>query len=89
MLRDNLAGLIEPMSDGAGAQALVVVQKAKNGGCYALPSWQSSILGHPGGKFFAAKRALGKRKKNGLLHWPLRLMTLALSAPNRRKVIGR
>jgi hypothetical protein len=60
MLRDNLAGLIEPMSDGVGAEALVVVQKAKNRDAMDRPRWQSSILGHPGAKFFAEKRAKGK-----------------------------
>jgi hypothetical protein len=32
MLRDNLAGLIEPICDSAGAHASVVAQKLKNGG---------------------------------------------------------
>jgi len=73
MLRDNLAGLIEPMSDGAGAQALVVVQKAKNGGCYAStelaivdprPSWR---------QVFRCKTGARQKKEK----WPFALATEA------------
>lgn len=43
---------IEPMSDGAGAQALVLARKGKTGDAMHRASWQSSILGHPGGSVY-------------------------------------
>ena len=64
MLRDNLAGLIEPMVDSVGAHASVVGPKTETGDAPGRPSWQSSLLEDPSAKFFCGNRARGK-KENG------------------------
>ena len=66
MLRDNLAGLIEPMLSRAGAHNLGGHPKRdKLGDAPGQPSWRSSLLSDPGAKCFAGKP--GDRQKN---KWP-------------------
>jgi len=44
MLRDNLAGLIEPMLNSSGAHASVVAQNRKMGDASGRPRCRSSLL---------------------------------------------
>jgi hypothetical protein len=63
MLRDNLAGLIEPMLSSAGAHNLGGHPKSdKRGDAPGQPSWRSSLLSDPSAKLFAGKP--GDRQKN-------------------------
>jgi len=66
MLRDNLAGLIEPMFSSAAAHNLGGHPKRdKLGDAVGRPSWRSSLLSDPSAKFFGG--ILGDRQKN---KWP-------------------
>jgi hypothetical protein len=66
MLRDNLAGLIEPMLGSAGAHNLGGHPKGdKLGDAPGQPSWRSSLLSDPSANFFAAKPGNGQKNK-----WP-------------------
>jgi hypothetical protein len=81
MLRDNLVGLIEPMFDSAGAHA---------GGCSRSTELAIVALRRSWRQIFLWKMGDRQKKENGrFCSEPLRLMTLALSAPNSTKVIGR
>src|SRR5437879_13887769 len=63
MLRDNLAGLIEPMLRHARAHKLGGHPKrGKLGDAPGQPSWRSSLLSDPSANFFAGKP--GDRQKN-------------------------
>ena len=66
MLRDNLAGLIEPRLSSAGAHNLGGHPKRdKLGDAPGQPSWRSSLLNDPSAKFFAANPGDGQKNK-----WP-------------------
>jgi len=66
MLRDNLAGLIEPRLSSAGAHNLGGHPKRdKLGDAPGQPSWRSSLLNDPSAKFFAANPGNGQKNK-----WP-------------------
>ena len=66
MLRDNLAGLIEPRLSSAGAHNLGGHPKRdKLGDAPGQPSWRSSLLNDPSAKFFAANPGDGPKNK-----WP-------------------
>ena len=66
MLRDNLAGLIEPMLSSAAAHNLGGhLKRVKLGDAPGRPSWRSSLSSDPSAKFFAGKP--GGRQKN---KWP-------------------
>jgi len=63
MLRDNLAGLIEPMLSHAGTHNLGGHPKrGKLGDAPGQPSWRSSLLSDSSANFFAGKP--GDRQKN-------------------------
>jgi len=66
MLRDNLAGLIEPMLSSAAAHHLGGHPNTdKLGNAPGRPSWRSSLLSDPSANFFGGKS--GDRQKN---KWP-------------------
>src|SRR6516162_540146 len=66
MLRDNLAGLIEPRLSSAGAHNLGGhLKRDKLGDAPGQPSWRSSLLNDPSAKFFAANPGDGQKNK-----WP-------------------
>src|SRR5713226_9265251 len=66
MLRDNLAGLIEPMLSSVAAYNLGGLPNRENlGNAPGRPSWRSSLLSDPSAKFFGGKS--GDRQKN---KWP-------------------
>ncbi len=66
MLRDNLAGLIEPMLSSVAAHNLGGLPNRENlGNAPGRPSWQSSLLSDPSAKFSDVKS--GDRQKN---KWP-------------------
>jgi len=91
MLRDNLAGLIEPMVACAGADPLAGHHKAgQTGDAPGPPRWQSSLWSDPGATFFAGKRSDRQKKQNGpVLQWPLRLRILVRLVSHGTRVIGR
>ena len=63
MLRDNLAGLIEPMLSSAAAHNLGGhPERDKLGDAAGRPSWRSSLLSDPSAKFSGGKP--GDRQKN-------------------------
>ena len=63
MLRDNLAGLIEPMFRSAAAHNLGGhPERDKLGDAAGRPSWRSSLLSDPSAKFSGGKP--GDRQKN-------------------------
>ena len=74
MLRDNLAGLIEPMLRSAAAHNLGGhPERDKLGDAAGRPSWRSSLLSDPSAKFSGGKP--GDRQKN---KWPgFKLVTQA------------
>ena len=66
MLRDNLAGLIEPMLSSVAAHNLGGLPNRENlGNAPGRPSWRSSLLSDPSAKFSGVKS--GDRQKN---NWP-------------------
>src|SRR6266849_943153 len=66
MLRDNLAGLIEPMLSSVAAHNLGGLPNRENlGNAPGRPSWRSSLLSDPSAKFSGVKS--GDRQKN---KWP-------------------
>ena len=66
MLRDNLAGLIEPMLRSVAAHNLGGhPERDKLGDAAGRPSWRSSLLSDPSAKFSGGKP--GDRQKN---KWP-------------------
>jgi hypothetical protein len=67
MLRDNLAGLIEPMTSTAREfiPSVVISKKDKQGDAPGPPPWQSSLGSDPGAKFFTGKRGNRQEKQNG------------------------
>ena len=65
MLRDNLAGLIEPMLSSAAAHNLGGhPKKDKLGDAVGRPTWRSSLLSDPSAKFSVGNRTTGE-KTNG------------------------
>ena len=66
MLRDNLAGLIEPMLSSVAAYNLGGLPNRENlGNAPGRPSWRSSLLSDPSAKFSVGNRATGKKNE-----WP-------------------
>ena len=66
MLRDNLAGLIEPMLSSAAAHNLGGHPKRdKLGDAVGRPTWRSSLLSDPSAKFSVGNRATGEKNE-----WP-------------------
>src|SRR6267154_751364 len=66
MLRDNLAGLIEPMLSSAAAHNLGGHPKRdKLGDAVDRPSWRSSLVSDPSAKFSVGNRATGEKNE-----WP-------------------
>ena len=66
MLRDNLAGLIEPMLSSAAAHNLGGhPQRDKLGDAVGRPTWRSSLLSDPSAKFSVGNRATGEKNE-----WP-------------------
>ena len=66
MLRDNLAGLIEPMLSSAAAHTLGGHPKRdKLGDAPGQPSWRSSLVSDPSAKFSVGNRATGEKNE-----WP-------------------
>ena len=66
MLRDNLAGLIEPMLSSAAAHNLGGHPKRDQlGDAVGRPTWRSSLLSDPSAKFSVGNRATGGKNE-----WP-------------------
>ena len=66
MLRDNLAGLIEPMLSSVAAHTLGGHPKRdKLGDAPGQPSWRSSLVSDPSAKFSVGNRATGEKNE-----WP-------------------
>jgi hypothetical protein len=67
MLRDNLAGLIEPMLSSAAAHNLGGhPERDKLGDAPGRPSWRSSLLNDPSAKFFGWKTGRQAEKQMAL-----------------------
>jgi hypothetical protein len=65
MLRDNLAGLIEPMIDRAGAHPLGGHSKhGPTGGCSRSTELTIVVLSDPGAQLFAGKQGGRQKKQN-------------------------
>src|SRR6516225_10145480 len=89
LLRDNLAGLIEPMLRSAAAHNLGGhPERDKLGDAAGRPSWRSSLLSDPSAKFSGGKPATGRKTNGPVLNWSLRPMTPALFALHGTRVIG-
>jgi hypothetical protein len=66
MLRDNLAGLIEPMLSSVAAHTLGGHPKRdKLGDAPGQPSWRSSLVSDPSATFWVGNRATGEKNE-----WP-------------------
>jgi len=65
MLRDNLAGLIEPMLNSAAAHNLGGhLKRDKLGDAAGRPIWRSSLLSDPSAKFFARKPSDRQKRRH-------------------------